>query len=224
VFCADVTHLVFTPPADANGDPYATFSFKLRDASGAVSETAYTMTIAVTATNDPPVVEGFAAWDPTEIRPGFTNNREIGVAIQAVDADNALTGWLITEDGIPPAPNDPRWLADAPTGYHLVSPPGTVVLYAWGRDAEDGVSAVSTASQCVLELDLETVFELSFPGHELRLRFAGQRPVSIPTWTRPWHYHAMRRSRGGPTRSQGRRGLRAWLPTSGRGKRQPAGA
>ena len=44
--------LVYTPPANANGNDYATFKFKVND--GAADSTEYTMTINVTAVNDPP--------------------------------------------------------------------------------------------------------------------------------------------------------------------------
>ena len=44
--------LIYTPPADANGTAYASFRFKVNDGS-ADSTDAYTMTISVTAVNDP---------------------------------------------------------------------------------------------------------------------------------------------------------------------------
>ena len=49
----DANKLVFTPAADAAGDPYASFTFKVSDGT-AESAAAYTMTVAVTAVNDPP--------------------------------------------------------------------------------------------------------------------------------------------------------------------------
>ncbi|RLD60286.1 MAG: hypothetical protein DRJ01_09910, partial [Bacteroidetes bacterium] len=52
--CPDVTKLVFTPVANANGDAYATFEFNVKDDLGVYSEEAYTMTINVTAVNDAP--------------------------------------------------------------------------------------------------------------------------------------------------------------------------
>jgi len=51
----DANRLTFTPAANANGSAYATFRFKVND--GTVDSTsAYTMTIDVTAVNDPPTV------------------------------------------------------------------------------------------------------------------------------------------------------------------------
>ena len=47
----DADELVYTPPANANGDDYASFSFKVSDGTDE-SASAYTMTIDVTAVND----------------------------------------------------------------------------------------------------------------------------------------------------------------------------
>ena len=49
----DADKLVFTPAANASGDPYASFTFKVNDGD-ADSASSYTMTIDVTAANDPP--------------------------------------------------------------------------------------------------------------------------------------------------------------------------
>ena len=48
--------LKYTPPADANGHPFTTFNFKVNDGTDD-SESKYTMTIDVTAVNDPPVAK-----------------------------------------------------------------------------------------------------------------------------------------------------------------------
>ena len=47
----DAGRLLFTPAANANGDSYASFTFKVGDGT-AESESAYTMTVNVTAVND----------------------------------------------------------------------------------------------------------------------------------------------------------------------------
>ncbi len=49
----DASNLVFVPAANANGEPYATYTFKVYDGTD-WSALAYTMTIAVTAQNDAP--------------------------------------------------------------------------------------------------------------------------------------------------------------------------
>lgn len=55
--CPDITKLTYTPPANQNGSPLATFKFKVRDNSGAlnISTSSYTMTINVTDVNDAPI-------------------------------------------------------------------------------------------------------------------------------------------------------------------------
>ena len=56
-------HLVYTPPANANGSGYATFTFKVSDGTDASAST-YTMTVDVTKVNDPatgaPAISGTA--------------------------------------------------------------------------------------------------------------------------------------------------------------------
>ena len=52
---ADIGTLTYTPPANANGTGYASFTFKVSDGT-AESAAAYTMTITVTAVNDAPTV------------------------------------------------------------------------------------------------------------------------------------------------------------------------
>ena len=58
VSVADIQSGLFTfaPAANANGDSYASFTFKVADASGELSESAYSMTVNVTAVDDAPVV------------------------------------------------------------------------------------------------------------------------------------------------------------------------
>ena len=48
----DASKLTYSPPANANGDDYATFQFKVNDGTDD-SDAAFTMTIDVTAVNDP---------------------------------------------------------------------------------------------------------------------------------------------------------------------------
>ena len=51
---ADVTKLVFKPDANEYASPYATFTFKVIDSSGAYSDDTYTMTVNVSPVNDKP--------------------------------------------------------------------------------------------------------------------------------------------------------------------------
>ena len=48
--------LVFTPAPDANGTPYASITFTVRDAGGLYDATGHTLTLDVTAANDAPAI------------------------------------------------------------------------------------------------------------------------------------------------------------------------
>ncbi len=53
---SDFNKLKFKPQANANGSPYDSFDFKVRDDNDGFSVSSYTMTIDVTPVNDPPVI------------------------------------------------------------------------------------------------------------------------------------------------------------------------
>ena len=57
VSAADIAagNLVFAPTADQDGSPYSTFTFQVRDLSGATDQSANTVTFDVVAANDAPV-------------------------------------------------------------------------------------------------------------------------------------------------------------------------
>ena len=80
----DASKLVFTPVANANGDGYTTFSFKLNDGT-TESAAAYTMSIDVTAVNDVP------AGVPTISGTARVGETLIASATEISDADG-LTG------------------------------------------------------------------------------------------------------------------------------------
>ena len=87
----DADKLVFTPAANAHGNAYATFQFKVSDGTGE-SASAYTMTINVTAVNDA----------PTASDGEVTTNEDTAYAFTAADfefadddADDALASVKI---------------------------------------------------------------------------------------------------------------------------------
>ena len=81
----DASRLTFTPPANANGDAYTTFTFKVNDGTDE-SVDAYTMTVNVTAENDPPT------GSPTITVPGG--------GAPTVGATLAATGTINDADGV----------------------------------------------------------------------------------------------------------------------------
>lgn len=68
------------------------------------------------------------------------------VAVSGFTAtDNiAVTGYMLTESSIAPAPGDAGW-STAPPTYYTFSVAGVATLYAWARDAAGNVSTTSTA-------------------------------------------------------------------------------
>ena len=84
----DDSKLVFTPAANANGDGYTTFSFKLNDGT-TESAAAYTMSIDVTAVNDVP------AGVPTISGTAKVGETLIASATEISDADG-LAGAVFT--------------------------------------------------------------------------------------------------------------------------------
>ena len=54
IMVADIPSLTYTPPTNANGAGYASFTFAVADGRGGLSNADYTMTINVTAVNDLP--------------------------------------------------------------------------------------------------------------------------------------------------------------------------
>ena len=91
----DVGKLKFTPAANANGDDYASFEFMVNDG---VSESvsAYTMTVDVTAVNDPatgkPTIEGTTAVGQTLT----ASTSDIADADGKTKAENGDTGFVYT--------------------------------------------------------------------------------------------------------------------------------
>ena len=75
--------LKYTPPVDANGTGYASFKFKVNDGS-ADSTDAHTMTISVTAVND-----------PATGMPAISGDAEVGEIL------TASTGGIADPDGLP---------------------------------------------------------------------------------------------------------------------------
>ncbi len=138
----DAGKLTYTPPADANGNPYATFTFKVSDGV-AESNSAYTLTVNVTAVNDAPVVAN------------------------ALDNQTATAGrpftYVIPEDAFSDSDSDPlrysatqddgsalpAWLTFSPASRTFEGTPGSgdagnLTLKVTAKD-RNGASALSVA-------------------------------------------------------------------------------
>ena len=85
----DDDKLVFTPAANANGTSYASFTFKVSDGT-VKSDSAYTMTVNVTAVNDAPSFTSSATFNAAE------NQTAVGtVAATDGDSGDSVTGYAI---------------------------------------------------------------------------------------------------------------------------------
>ena len=95
--------LTYTPPADANGDPFATFGFKVNDGADD-SVDAYTMTIRVTAVSDPPAMDSgpnmisYAENDTTEVGTYTASDPDGDPITFAVTGDDS-SQFTITQNG-----------------------------------------------------------------------------------------------------------------------------
>ena len=88
----DAGKLTYTPPANANGSGYASFTFKVNDGSDD-SASAYTLTLDVTALNDP------ATGTPT-----ITGTAQVGQTLTAV------TSAIMDADGLSGATYAYQWI------------------------------------------------------------------------------------------------------------------
>ena len=88
----DADKLVYTPPANANGDDYASFGFKVSDGTNE-SASAYTMTIDVTAVNDAATGE-----------PAISGTARVGSAL------TAAKGTIADVDGLTSVSYSYQWI------------------------------------------------------------------------------------------------------------------
>ena len=102
----DAGKLLFTPAADAFGDPYASFTFRVQDGSTS-SVSAYTMTVDVTPVNDPPTAANqFFAMDEDESRiflPADFGNADVdpGDSLRSVTIVTLPSRGSLTVSGTP---------------------------------------------------------------------------------------------------------------------------
>ena len=89
----DASKLTYSPPADASGDDYATFQFKVNDGTDD-STTASTMTIDVTAVNDAPTV---ATAIPDQGAPAGTSFNYAFPDTTFSDADSDTLTYMATK-------------------------------------------------------------------------------------------------------------------------------
>jgi uncharacterized repeat protein (TIGR02543 family) len=129
-----------TKPTDPNREGY-TFNGWFTAASGGTlwdftgsAVTADTTLYAQWTDSTPPIVVDFAA-------PSSVNDFNIPITSFNATDNEAVTGYMITESGTPPLPDDDGWVDMAPTIYTVLEN-GIYTLYPWVKDAAGNVSPV----------------------------------------------------------------------------------
>ena len=79
--------LTYTAPVNANGNDFTTFDFKVND--GREDSAEYTLTIDVTAANDPPVVSGPES-------PEYLEGATSRITYQVADPDGDVVTWSVS--------------------------------------------------------------------------------------------------------------------------------
>jgi hypothetical protein len=106
------------------------------DKTGAASRNTYALTAPPTldlSDTTAPTVTAFAI-------PANSTTLTVPITSLTATDDVAVTGYLLTESGTPPLPDDAGWSATAPTSYTFANE-GAKTLYAWAKDAAGNVSA-----------------------------------------------------------------------------------
>ena len=129
--------LTYTPPANANGTDYASFTFKVSDGT-AESAADYTMTITVTAVNDAPTVATAIPDQPATVGTAFSYAFPANTFSDA-DTGATLSYTATQADGA----TLPTWLsfaADTRTfsGTPQAADVGTVSVKVTASDSNDG--------------------------------------------------------------------------------------
>ncbi len=89
-------YLRFVPVADANGNSYDSFSYKVTDSQG-ISTSAYTMTINVTAVNDTPTLNAVTTITVTDTSSDDTYSDTAATLVSNdIDNDNSTLVYSIT--------------------------------------------------------------------------------------------------------------------------------
>ena len=133
---ADIGTLTYTPPANANGAGYASFTFGVSD--GEIPSPAYTMTINVTAVNDAPTVANTITDQPATVGTAFSYAFPANTFSDA-DTGDTLTYAATKADGA----TLPTWMGFAAgtrtfSGTPQTADVGTVAVKVTASDGNGG--------------------------------------------------------------------------------------
>ena len=208
VAATNIGTLTYTPPANANGTGYASFTFKVSDGT-AESAAAYTMTITVTAVNDAPTVATAIPDQPATAGTAFSyafpantfSDADIGdtLTYAATKADGAtLPAWLTFAAGT-------RTFSGTPQAADI----GTVAVKVTASDGNGGsvsdtfdITVSAAGDTTPPTLTSATVFE---GGVFINLQFSENMLQSNLPSTDHLHCHCRRQCRHGLHRPSGGR-------------------
>jgi Cadherin-like/Bacterial cadherin-like domain len=91
----DANKLTFVPVMDANGTPYTSFTFQVRDSANELDQTANTITINVAAVNDEPTLTA-TGQNPTFTEGGAAAALYSGTSISTVESGQELDRVVLT--------------------------------------------------------------------------------------------------------------------------------
>ncbi len=161
ILTANIPNLLFTPAANANGSPYASFTFSVRDTNGpAYDTTPNTMTFNVTAVNDPSV-----AVDDTATVAEDAAATAINVRANDTDSEDGFTTELITGITQPTngtVVNNGTDLTYAPDANYCAAAPATddfTYTLAGGSTATVAVTVTCVNDPSIAVDDTATVAE-----------------------------------------------------------------
>lgn len=186
----DVNQLLFIPGANASGVPYATFSFKVRDSSGALSAATYTMTINVTAVADLPSVTHAATREGAQTTSGLViaRNPVDGTEVTHFRIDDILNGTLFQTDGTTPiADGDFITAAEGSAGLKFTPAPGlyspgTSFSFAAAGATSDTGDGLGPAASAIVTVEPNLDFgDAPDPAYPTLLASDGARHVVLST-------------------------------------------
>lgn len=121
-------------------DPEYAYYFAVT-AYNAAGESDYSNFVYIPETT-PPVITSFLV-------PGSSTNLTVPITTFTATDKSGVTGYLLNETAVAPAPDAAGWVATAPSSYTFTSEGNTKTLYAWAKDAAGNVSTSSSAQVLV---------------------------------------------------------------------------
>jgi len=91
-------------------------------------------------TNLDPIISTFTVADATSGSTSLSNSATVAVALEAVEGENPIAGYMITETEDAPDSSDEGWSGTSPDSYTITGEDGPITLYAWVKDSANAVT------------------------------------------------------------------------------------